>query len=130
MRAMAESTDPWDSQVQALGQWLQTQRKLAQLSLRQLADMTEVSSTYLSQIERGLHEPSMRVVKSIADALGLTVEAALGQLGLVGDDGEDGPTPADTESAIRSDPVLSSTQKEALLAVYRSYLAEQLGDDG
>ena len=126
---MPETTDPWDSQVQALGQWLQTQRKLAQLSLRQLAEMTEVSSTYLSQIERGLHEPSMRVVKSISDALGLTVEAALEQLGLVRDEDEDGPTPADTEAAIRSDPVLSATQKEALLAVYRSYLAEQLGGD-
>ena len=126
---MPETTDPWDSQVQALGQWLQTQRKLAQLSLRQLAEMTEVSSTYLSQIERGLHEPSMRVVKSISDALGLTVETALEQLGLVGDEESDLPTPADTETAIRSDPVLSATQKEALLAVYRSYLAEQLGGD-
>jgi transcriptional regulator with XRE-family HTH domain len=120
--------DPWDDQVQALGSWLQTQRKLAQLSLRQLADLTEVSSTYLSQIERGLHEPSMRVIKSIAEALGVTVEAALAQMGLVGDE-IDGPTPADTESAIRADPVLSNTQKEALLAVYRSYLAQRLAAD-
>jgi transcriptional regulator with XRE-family HTH domain len=119
--------DRWDDQVLALGAWLQTQRKLAQLSLRQLADLTEVSSTYLSQIERGLHEPSMRVIKSIAEALGVTVETALEQMGLLGD--EDGPTPADTEAAIRADPVLSNTQKEALLGVYRSYLAEQLSTD-
>ncbi len=127
---MSDATDAWEHQVDALGQWLQTQRKLAQLSLRQLAELTEVSSTYLSQIERGLHEPSMRVVKSIADALGVTVEAALAQMGLVGDDEADQPSPADTEAAIRSDPVLSAPQKEALRAVYRSYVAESMGDDG
>jgi len=38
-----------------------------------------------------------------------------------------------TEAAIRADPLLSDGQKEALLAVYASYVAEARGrteDDG
>ena len=117
---MAEST-PWDAQVKALGEWLAAQRKLANLSLRQLAEMTEVSSTYLSQIERGLHEPSMRVIKSISEALGLSVEAVLDRMGF----GDSEGTTEVTEAAIRNDPILSAAQKEALLAVYRSYVEER-----
>ena len=112
-------------QMKLLGEWLSTQRKLADLSLRQLAELTDVSSTYLSQVERGLHEPSMRVIKSIADALGIGVEAVLNQVGLV----RDKATAEETEAAIKSDPILSATQKEALLAVYRSYVAEQQGEE-
>jgi len=34
----------------------------ANLSLRQLSALTEISNPYLSQVERGLHEPSIRVL--------------------------------------------------------------------
>lgn len=126
---MSEEGEVWDQQVEALGEWMSIQRKLADLSLRQLSELTEISSTYLSQIERGLHEPSVRVIKSVSDALGLDVETALAQMGIVGRDaGGDESGPADAEAAIKADPILSSQQKEALLAVYRSYVAEQQGD--
>ena len=46
--------------------YLRSQRQLAQLSLRQLAELTKVSNPYLSQIERGLHQPSINVIKSLA----------------------------------------------------------------
>ena len=52
-------------QLQALGDFIKGQRKLAELSLRELAARTNVSNPYLSQIERGLHEPSVRVLKAI-----------------------------------------------------------------
>ena len=121
-----EKGDIWDRQVEALGRWMSAQRKLSDLSLRQLSELTEVSSTYLSQIERGLHEPSVRVIKSVADALGVDMETALSQMGIVKEDSEgDESSAADVESAIKSDAVLSPQQKEALLAVYRSYVAEQ-----
>ena len=58
--------DAWKAQIEALGGFIHTQRKLAQLSLRELADLTSLSNAYLSQVERGLHEPSVRVLKSIA----------------------------------------------------------------
>ena len=123
---MDDGGELWDRQVEALGQWMSSQRKLADLSLRQLSELTEISSTYLSQIERGLHEPSVRVIKSVAEALGLDVETALTQMGIVKDDAEgDESSPPDVESAIKADPVLAPQQKEALLAVYRSYVAEQ-----
>ncbi len=111
----------FDDQRRALGAFIRSQRELANLSLRQMAALAEISNPYLSQIERGQHAPSVRVLRSIAEALGVPVEALLGQAGLFH---RDGPTDAvDTESAIRADARLSDQQKRALLAVYRSYCA-------
>ena len=44
--------------VGSLGDYLREQRQASRLSLRQLAEQAGVSNPYLSQIERGLHEPS------------------------------------------------------------------------
>lgn len=115
--------DPWKSQMEALGSFIRAQRKLADLSLRELAEMTEVSNPYLSQLERGLHQPSVRVLKSIAKALNLSAETMLVQAGLLEHDGEGDDAAAagsSVESAIRTDPVLSDDQKEALINVYRA----------
>ena len=115
--------DAWKGQMEALGDFIRTQRSLARLSLRELAGMTDLSNAYLSQIERGLHEPSVRVLKAIAEALDLSSATLLAQAGLLRDD-EARPEDASverTEATIRADPTLSEDQKEALLAVYRSY---------
>jgi transcriptional regulator with XRE-family HTH domain len=112
--------DAWRAQVDALGSVIRTQRQLAKLSLRDLAALTDVSNAYLSQIERGMHEPSVRVLRAIAEALGLPPDQLLRQAGLLDPD----PSADDaqsTEAAIRADPNLSEAQKEALLSVYRSY---------
>jgi transcriptional regulator with XRE-family HTH domain len=114
---MAE--DPWKQQVEAFGEFIKTQRKLAKLSLRQLAAASEVSDAYLSQLERGLHAPSIRVLKSLADAFGMSPEFLLAQAGLLNES-----VPIGTEMAIRADPRLSAAQKEALLAVYRGFVSE------
>ncbi len=117
--------DPWKLQLEALGAFIRTQRKLANLSLRELADLTEISNPYLSQIERGMHEPSVRVLRAIAGALNLSAETMLAQAGLLESAaGDTGAGAGRTEAAIRSDPALSDAQKEALLAVYRSYRAQ------
>ncbi|HEX7276293.1 MAG TPA: helix-turn-helix transcriptional regulator [Acidimicrobiales bacterium] len=122
--------DPWEAQREAFGSFLRAQRRLANLSLRDMAERTKVSNAYLSQIERGMHAPSVRVLRSIAKALDLSAEAMLAQAGLF-EEGEpaatDQPSTAGTETAIRRDPRLTSDQKEALLAVYRSYLASNRG---
>ena len=102
---------PWD----AFGAYLKSQRQLAQLSLRQLASLARVSNPYLSQIERGLHQPSIAVLKGLAEALDLSVSDLLAH-GLVT---EPDPTTT-TETAIRNDPRLDEDQKSALLAVYAS----------
>lgn len=119
--------DPLKRQLEALGGFIRNQRKLARLSLRDLADLAEVSNPYLSQIERGLHEPSVRVLGSIARALNLSAETLLHQAGLLDDEdprsGSARPPSPSTETAICADVALGPEQKEALLAVYRSYVA-------
>jgi len=116
--------DPWKQQIEAFGQFIHTQRKLAKLSLRELSAQTEVSNAYLSQLERGLHQPSMRVVTQVARALGIPAETLLAQAGLLDEDRPEpsaAPEPGAAEAAIRADPGLTEAQREALLAVYRSF---------
>ncbi len=125
--------EPWDTQLQALGAFIRTQRKLANLSLRQLADMTTLSNPYLSQIERGLHQPSVRVLKLISEALDVSAETLLAQAGLLDPDraptspnrAASGTSGTDAESAIRADQRLTDDQKSALITVYRSMLRSE-----
>jgi transcriptional regulator with XRE-family HTH domain len=120
-------TDSWQAQREALGSFIRTQRQMANLSLRQLADLTSLSNPYLSQVERGLHEPSVRVLKAISDALNVSAETLLAQAGLVdavaGENAgaRDGSGEDErTEAAIAADKRLNDDQKAALTAVYRS----------
>jgi len=116
-----------------LGDFIRAQRQMANLSLRQLSTLAEVSNPYLSQVERGLHEPSVRVLRSIADALNVSAETLLEQAGLIGNDksGDDKTGKAAdgaTERAIRADRALSDSQRQALLSVYRSYVEDNRDD--
>ncbi|HEX8005119.1 MAG TPA: helix-turn-helix transcriptional regulator [Trebonia sp.] len=131
-------TDPWQAQREALGAFIRSQRKMANLSLRQLAELTSLSNPYLSQVERGLHQPSVRVLKAISDALNLSAETLLAQAGLVdamadeaadtdqamqhAQAGDATGQKVQTEDAIRADGRLSDDQKAALIAVYRTML--------
>ena len=118
-------TDQWQAQREALGAFIHSQRKLANLSLRQLADLTSLSNPYLSQVERGLHQPSVRALKAIADALNVSAETLLAEAGLVDvltSAKRPEEPPPETEAAIRADERLSEAQRTALIAVYRSML--------
>ena len=122
--------DLWEAQREALGAFIREQRKQANLSLRQLAELTSLSNPYLSQVERGLHQPSVRVLKAISDALNVSAETLLAQAGLIDAIAATGPDGAsadrkdvpEIEDAIRADKRLSEEQKAALIAVYRSML--------
>ena len=119
---MIEPEDAWRSGVEELGRFIHSQRKLAKLSLRELAGLTELSNAYLSQLERGLHEPSMRVVNSIAQALNLSAETLLRQVGVFAEERAEPAGPvAPTEQSILADRSLTQAQKDALLAVYRGF---------
>jgi transcriptional regulator with XRE-family HTH domain len=109
-----------DDPRRMLGDFIRAQRQIANLSLRQLSALTEVSNPYLSQVERGLHEPSVRVLKSIADALNVSAETLFEQAGLI--NRTDKPDDEATEGAIRADRRLTQSQRRALLSVYRSYV--------
>ena len=57
-----------------MGAYIRQQRKLADLSMRQVSAMVGISNPYLSQIERGLRAPSEAVAAGIATALGVDVD--------------------------------------------------------
>jgi transcriptional regulator with XRE-family HTH domain len=123
----ADGRDPADgedgAQPTGLGAFIRRQRRLADLSLRDMASLTSVSNAYLSQIERGLHQPSLRVLRSIAQALRIAPEDLLRRANFITGRDETGPgaAPPDTETAILADQRLSPAQREALLNVYRSF---------
>jgi transcriptional regulator with XRE-family HTH domain len=115
--------------MESLGAFIRSKRKLANLSLRQLAERTRLSNPYLSQIERGLHQPSVRVIRLISDALNVSAETLLAQAGLLrhdhaGQGGAGQRTPA-VEEAIQAESRLTAEQKSALVAVVRSMLPSE-----
>ncbi len=100
-----------------LGAFIRSQRRLAQLSQRELAKLTKLSDPYVSQLERGLHEPSIRVLKSLSNALNVPAETLMTYVGI--DNGASGVI--DTEGAIRQDPKLTDAQKAAMLEIYKGF---------
>src|SRR4029077_8525410 len=137
--------EPAQKPVNALGTFIRVQRQLAHMSLREVAALTSVSNAYLSQVERGLHQPSLRVLRSIAQALSIAPEELLRRANFLSasthadDAGAAGAHTAradgadtwrattgadagpDTEAAIVAAPKLTPRQREALLNVYRSF---------
>ena len=110
-----------DDQLQAFGEFVRAQRRLAQVSQRNLARMSGVSDSYLSQIERGNYRPSPQVVKALATAFGLDAKQLYTMLGFM-DEG-DGGAPS-VEQAIQLDTRLDAAQKEALMRIYRSFVGK------
>lgn len=105
---------------QGLGEFIRSQRRLAQLSLRQMAEMAQISNPYLSQVERGMFRPSAQVLKAIADTLKISAGSIYAQAGLLDEDALE--RAGGVESAIRLDPALSTDQKETLTRVYRGFI--------
>jgi transcriptional regulator with XRE-family HTH domain len=123
--------DPWRTQMEALGAFIRAQRQLARLSLRQLAELTSLSNPYLSQLERGMHQPSVRVLKLIAEALNISAETLLIQAGLLDatDPAATAPAAEQVTAAISADQRLTTEQKAALIAVYDSMLGSGRDQD-
>jgi transcriptional regulator with XRE-family HTH domain len=101
-----------------LGEIIRRQRELQAFSVRQFARMVGISNPYLSQIERGLREPSEQVLQGIADSLRTTVDGLYAQAGLTPDKGRREPA---VIAAIREDRELTARQRSALIAVYESF---------
>ncbi len=111
-----EPRTAWSS----LGDFIRSQRELANLSMRQLAEIAKISNPYLSQVERGLYKPSADVLKQIANALHLSAETMYTQAGLLDSNAEQ-DNHHGVEHAIKLDPRLTVDQKEALIRIYRSF---------
>ena len=116
---MTYTIDPfWQQHLRQLGEFIKAQRALNQLSQRELARLADLSDTYLSQLERGRHEPSLSVLRALAESLGIRPDELILYAAGV-------PMPNDpvtTEDAISGDTRLTQTQRSALLGVLRSYL--------
>lgn len=55
----------------AFGRVLRAARKERGLSQERLAEAVDVDRTYVSMLERGIHQPSLTVLLRMADALGV-----------------------------------------------------------
>lgn len=112
-------TDPTEA-LEDLGTYLRLQRQMAKLSLRHLARMCNVSDSYLSQVERGLYQPSPEVLRAIGQGLGLAPDQLFRRMGWLPD--ESGSQDASVKDAIAVDKRLSAAQKAALLQLYHTMI--------
>ena len=99
-----------------IGSFIRSQRELAQVSVRQLAEKSGVSNPYLSQVERGLRKPSADVLNQIAKALRVSAEVLYVRAGIL--------EPSDksqVRDAIVTDTVITERQKQILLDIYASF---------
>ena len=91
-----------------LGDFIASQRRAAEMSLRQLAERAGISNPYVSQIERGLRKPSAEVLQQLANALQVSAETLYVKAGLV-------------VRAVLTDHRLSDVQRQALIEVYKAF---------
>ena len=113
---MAESIE----RLRELGDFIRDQRRHSRLSLRKLSELAGISNPYLSQIERGLRKPSAEILQGIARGLAISAETLYERAGLL----EQRPDRPDLVADISRDTTISARQKDALIAIYRSFQAE------
>ncbi len=106
-----------------LGEYIREQRRQAELSVRKLADLANVSNPYLSQIERGLKRPSAEILQQIARALEVSAESLYVRAGILDEDRE-----SDLIATIRAQEDLTTDQKQVLIRVYESFQIENADD--
>ena len=114
-----------DEDESTFGEFVRRQRELQDLTMRQLADLVGISNPYLSQIERGLREPSERVVEAIADNLEMSADALKRHRVRERDDGDDEAVESAVVAAIRADRSLGASQRRALIEVYEAFVASR-----
>ncbi len=102
-----------------LGEYIREQRRQAELSVRKLADLANVSNPYLSQIERGLKRPSAEILQQIARALQVSAESLYVRAGILDED-----RATDLVATIHAQSDLSTDQKQVLIRIYESFLLE------
>ena len=105
----------------ALGEIIRQQRELAEMSMRQFAELAGISNPYLSQIERGLRAPSEHVLDGIAKALRVSADTLYEQAGMAPPGSE--PEENAVLEAIAADHRLTVRQRRALAEIYESFVA-------
>jgi transcriptional regulator with XRE-family HTH domain len=116
---MKELEDRWAE----VGAFIRDQRQVGRISLRKLSEMAGISNPYLSQIERGLRKPSADILQQIAKALRISAETLYIRAGILEErEGEE-----DVTMAVLRDSHLTEEQKQTLLRIYQSFVAERVG---
>jgi transcriptional regulator with XRE-family HTH domain len=95
----------------AVGQRIRDLRRSRKLSLEVVAARTDLSIGFLSQIERGLSSPSLRVLATIADVLGVGIAGLFG---------------AKETASTGSDAIVTREQQRAELNLWRTGISKQL----
>lgn len=109
-----------EGRMRDLGDFIRDQRRTARLSLRKMSELAGVSNPYLSQIERGMRNPSAEILQAIAKALRISSETLYVRAGIL-DEREGGNDPV---REILGDPTISERHKQMLVEIYRSFQAE------
>jgi len=115
---MAAVRNEFDKRLADVGDFIRTQREVARMSVRRLAEVAGVSNPYLSQIERGLRKPSAEILQQIAKALQISAETLYERAGFLAPDAQ----ARGVRAAIAADPQLTPEQQQALLNVYQSFV--------
>ncbi|KAA0022308.1 helix-turn-helix domain-containing protein [Antrihabitans cavernicola] len=110
--------------AQDIGSFIRAQREAGHVSLRQLAQLAGVSNPYLSQIERGLRNPSAEVLGQIAKGLRVSSEALYVRAGYL----EQRPY-SPVRDALLADDAVTERQKQVLLEIYESFCRENDGPE-
>jgi transcriptional regulator with XRE-family HTH domain len=102
----------------AVGERIRQLRRTRAMSLEAVAARTDLSIGFLSQIERGLSSPSLRVLATLADVLGVGIAGLFGA----------------KENAGAPDKVVTRERQRAKLKLWRTGITKQLlspaGSDG
>ncbi|HLG79430.1 MAG TPA: cupin domain-containing protein [Bradyrhizobium sp.] len=108
-KAKAKPTEP--AMDLAVGKRLRDLRRKAALSLEAVASRSDLSVGFLSQVERGLSSPSLRVLATLADVLGVGIAALFGD---------------QASSTSASAGVIIRSAERAELKLWRSGISKQL----
>ena len=95
----------------AVGQRIRDLRRTRAMSLEAVAARTELSIGFLSQIERGLSSPSLRVLATLADVLGVGIAGLFG---------------AKEDAAAAPDAIVTRERQRAELNLWRTGISKQL----
>src|SRR5882724_7107427 len=95
----------------AVGRRIRDLRRAKKMSLQTVAARTKLSIGFISQIERGLSSPSLRVLATLADVLGVGIAGLFGA------------TPND---AAAPDAIVTRERQRAELNLWRTGISKQL----
>src|ERR1043165_2301312 len=113
---MKDLEDRWAE----VGAFIRDQRQVGRISLRKLSEMAGIPNPYLSQTARGLRKPSAHILQQTARALRISAETLYIRAGILEErEGEE-----DVTMAVLRDAQLTEEQKQTLLRIYTSFVAE------